>query len=127
VVAQTVTDRVLASVSPEPDFDLPTWLDVTLRGCTRGVVREAAYVLTELLTNARRHAAPPYRMWVAARHNGHLIRLAVDDGAAPPEQPWSFGKGLFVVRGLCPGWGVAPAGGGKTVWADLPVLVAPLG
>ncbi len=125
MVAQTVTGRVLAAARPDPDLDLPEWLATALRGCTTGVVREAVYVLTELLANARRHAVPPYRVWVAARQGGHLIRLAVEDGVAPPEKPWPLGKGLFVVRGLCPGWGVEPAGTGKTVWADLPVLVGP--
>jgi hypothetical protein len=120
-----VTDRVLAAVHPDPDFDLMAWLAAPLRGCTKGVVREAAYVLTELLTNAQKHAVPLYQVWVARRSGGHVIRLAVDDGAAPPAEPWPLGKGLLVVRGLCPGWGVEPSAGGKTVWADLPVLIGP--
>lgn len=119
-----MTDRLLASTCPDPDFNLPAWLATPLRGCTQGVLREAAYVLTELLTNAQKHAAPPYRVWVAARSR-HLIRLAVDDGVAPPATLWPPGKGLFVVRGLCPSWGVLADGAGKTVWADLPVLVGP--
>lgn len=105
--------------------DLLHWAARRLPGCTPGAIREAAIVLGELLTNAYHHGEPPFRVSITARRRGHLLRLAVDDAATAPHTPWSPGKGLFVVRGLCRRWGVHPTPAGKTVWADLPVLVPP--
>lgn len=105
--------------------DLLHWTTRVLPGCTSGAIREAAIVIGELLTNAYTHGEPPFRVSISARRAGHLLRLAVDDGATVPHSPWPPGKGLFVVRGLCRTWGVGPNPTGKTVWADLPVLVTP--
>jgi hypothetical protein len=107
------------------------WLRETLDGCTTGAIREAGTVLKELVTNAFRHAPPPYWVRLTTSRGGHLIRLAVADGAPGAADGWRLGRGLVIVRGLCPRWGVAPdqldgtAGtvDGKTVWADLPVMV----
>jgi len=123
-------DRVLAEAHvPTGDArflsGLSAWLAEPLSGCTQGVIREAAIVLGELLTNAYQHADPPYRVWLTVRSRGHLVRLSVDDSGQPPPAPWPPGKGLFVVRGLCPDWGVDPTPTGKTVWGELPVLVGP--
>lgn len=105
--------------------DLLHWTARVLPGCTPGVIREAAIVIGELLTNAYSHGEPPFRVSISAHRGGHLLRLAVDDGATAPHTTWSPGKGLFVVRGLCRTWGVQPNPTGKTVWAELPVLVPP--
>lgn len=105
--------------------DLLHWTACQLPGCTSGAIREAAIVLGELLTNAYSHGKPPFRVSISARRRGHLLRLAVEDSATAPHTPWLPGKGLFVVRGLCRKWGVAPGSTGKTVWAELAMLVPP--
>lgn len=106
--------------------ELLHWTARRLPGCTSGAIREAAIVIGELLTNAYRHGEPPFRVSISARQRGHLLRIAVDDGATAPHAPWAPGKGLLVVRGLCRRWGVRANPTGKTVWADLPLLVPAL-
>lgn len=133
-MTDTATGRPLAEIhlaAVEPRFlaGLHAWLRVPLDGCTPGVVREAAVVLGELVANAFRHAVPPFRVRVASRSSGHLIQLAVTDGTPDRADAWQLGRGLFVVRGMCPQWGVEPdrvsGVDGKTVWARLSVLVPP--
>ena len=134
-IAAGVAGRLPAEihlVMADPGFrtGLPTWLRAPLEGCTPGAIREAAVVLGELVANAFGHAAPPYRVRVAAHLGGHIIRLAVTDGSPGQADGWRLGRGLLVVRGMCPRWGVEPARvrgevAGKTVWALLPVLVPP--
>ena len=118
-------EATLPGTDREFRADLLQWTARRLPGCTPGVIREAAIVIGELLTNAYSHGQPPFRVSISARRRGHLLRLAVEDGASAPRTPWLPGKGLFVVRGLCRTWGVRPNQTGKTVWADLPVLVPP--
>lgn len=100
-----------------------------LERCTAGAIREAAIVLNELVANAFHHAVPPYRVQVASTPDGHVIRLAVTDGAPKRPAEWRLGRGLFVARGMCPQWRVVPdrldGVAGKTVWARLHVLVPP--
>ena len=121
----------LAQVDPGFRAGLPTWLRAPLSGCTPGAIREATIVLGELVANAFDHATPPYRVRVGGRSGGHVIRLSVTDGSPGSADAWQPRRGLLVVRGMCPRWGVEPArlrGGvaaGKTVWALLPVLVPP--
>lgn len=123
-------DSVLGSATlPSADqrfrADLLRWTARLLLGCTPGAIREATIVLGELLTNAYHHARPPFHVSISTRRDGYVLRLAVADAAPAPSTRWAPGKGLFVVRGLCRTWVVEPRDGGKTVWADLPVLVPP--
>lgn len=119
----------LTATDPGFRSGLSTWLRVPLDGCTRGAIREAAVVLGELVGNAFDHAAPPYRVRVTGRSSGHLIRLSVTDSSPGPADGWQLGRGLRLVRAMCPQWGVEPARvrgiAGKTVWAQLRVLVPP--
>jgi hypothetical protein len=116
----------LAEAEPRFLSRLQTWLCDPLDGCTPGVIREAGIVLGELVANAFRHATPPYRVRLVMKRRGHLIRLSVTDGAPAPADGWPPARGLVIVRGMCPRWGVEPHGvAGKTVWAELPVLVPP--
>ena len=121
----------LAAADPGFRGGLSTWLRAPLEGCTPGAIREAAVVLGELVGNAFDHASPPYRVRVAGRSSGHLIRLSVTDASPGPVDGWLLGRGLRLVRGMCPQWGVEPARlrgvAGKTVWAQLRVLVPPSG
>ena len=129
-----VLDEVhLAVVEPRFSTGLHAWVRDTLDGCTAGAIREAGTVLGELVTNAFRHAAPPFLVRLTTSRGGHLIRLTVADGVPGDAGRWRLGRGLLIVRGLCPRWGVTPdrldsvscAVDGKTVWAELPVMVPP--
>lgn len=125
---QLLAELQLTTVEPRRLTSLHTWLQSPLDGCTPGAVREAATVLGELVANAFRHAVPPYRVRVTSAWSGHQLRLGVTDGTPADEwREWQLGRGLRVVRGICPQWGVDtdPVDGGKTVWARLPVLVPP--
>lgn len=124
-----MTDRLLAETRlPTADelflAGLSRWVAKPLRGCTRGAIQEANIVLGELLSNAYRHASGPYGVRLTAAKG--VVRLWVEDAGVVPAEPWSVGKGLLIVRGLCPKWGVEASARGKAVWAELPVLVAPL-
>ncbi|MGP4111893.1 ATP-binding protein [Streptomyces sp. 4N509B] len=98
-------------------------------------LHEALLILTELLTNAVRHAAllTP-EIGVEISLDAGWLRLAVEDGhpyrpaalAAAPEEHQTGGRGLLLVRTLALAaggdCGVTPtATGGKTVWAALPL------
>lgn len=125
-----MTPRVLVEARLEevdPAFltGLRAWLVRPLDGCTPGVVKEVAIVVGELVANAFRHAKPPFTVRLTLPRPGRVVRMEVHDGAAPAPTAWPAGKGLFVVRGLCPDWGVEPRKDGKAVWAELPILVAP--
>jgi hypothetical protein len=96
---------------------------------------DAAAVVTELMTNALRHALPqlpddsappsawPIRLGLA--DPGPYVICAIADPSADlpaPRQPeWQdeAGRGLLVVASLSDRWGycAAPADGGKVVWA----------
>jgi two-component sensor histidine kinase len=116
----------LAATESSSRTTLHTWLRDPLDGCTPGAIREAATVLGELVSNAVSHAAPPYRVRLTTSRRGHLIRLAVADSTPGDSDPWPVGRGLRIVRGLCPRWGVQVDGAdGKTVWAELTVMVPP--
>lgn len=126
-----MTDRVLAETQLTTADDmflagLRRWVALSMRGCTGGAIQEACIVLAELLANAYRHASPPYAVRLTLPPEATAVRLRVDDGSAAPAQPWPVGKGLLIVRGLCPDWGIEHRPSGKAVWAELPVLVAPL-
>ncbi|MCT2584416.1 ATP-binding protein [Actinophytocola gossypii] len=116
----------LPDVDPEFLADVRRWLKSPLHGCTPGAVREAAVVLGELLGNAFRHARPPFTVEVSLPSPGTAVRMAVHDATPSPAAGWPLGRGLTIVRRLCPDWGVERDADGKAVWAELPVLVAPV-
>jgi hypothetical protein len=100
---------------------------------TRGA--DAAAVVTELLTNALRHALPqlpddssPLSAWpirLGLADPGPYVICAVADPSADlpaprhPEWQDEAGRGLLVVASLSDHWGccAAPADQGKVVWA----------
>lgn len=102
------------------------WLERPLDGCTPGVVKEVTIVLGELVANAFQHAAPPFTVRLTLPQPARVVRMEVHDALPAAPTAWPAGKGLFVVRGLCPDWGVEPRPDGKAVWAELPILVAPI-
>lgn len=114
--------------------------DLTKAGVYEGTACDAGLVLSELISNALRHATPlPGRVvrvsWTLLRDT---VEVAVTDGGGPTapavNEPttWSIGgRGLGIVARLSLRWGVratgesAEDGDGEqpttTVWAALPV------
>jgi hypothetical protein len=87
---------------------------------------DVAAVLSELLTNAVRHArVGPIRFGLL--HPGPCVLCAVTDASnavpVPREPDWDAetGRGLQVVASLSHRWGYSPAPGqgGKVVWATV--------
>ncbi|MGW2116611.1 ATP-binding protein [Streptomyces zhihengii] len=93
----------------------------------------AAQIVAELAANAATHGRLPgrdFRLELAVRDDGKLLRIAVTDtrdDRLPPASGAPFapaddesGRGLLIVGALADRWGVAlgPANR-KTVWAEL--------
>jgi len=85
------------------------------------LVTDAALVVTELATNAVLHARSAFTVSAALSEGAVYLSVAdtppLPDGqAALPVQP---DHGLGVIARTADRWGVAPASGGKAVWASL--------
>ncbi|WP_241661171.1 ATP-binding protein [Thermomonospora catenispora] len=104
-----------------------------LRACgvRSSVVDDAAVIVSELLSNALRHARPlpSGQIQVSWTRTGDVLEVAVSDGGAMTEprrgQPTLSslgGRGLGIVEALAEHWGVRHEGDRTTVWA---VLSAP--
>ncbi|WP_369197153.1 ATP-binding protein [Streptomyces djakartensis] len=109
----------------------------TARQAVRGKLRNwgldnladlAALLVSELVTNALRHATGPIGVrLVRPPGPGGVLRVEVSDPlpdpprarAARPED--ESGRGLQLVASSSRRWGTRPGGLGKTVWFELPV------
>ena len=98
------------------------------QGLPPRVVDDAVLVLSELLSNALKHARPlaDGRLRVSWSLGGDGVEVQVTDGGGstrPRVQPLSAsatgGRGLGIVRNLSTDWGVAEDGSETTVWARL--------
>ena len=84
---------------------------------------ELALVVSELVTNAVRHAEPPMRLEIQA--NDERVTVAVADGSPgrptprTPTDDAEGGRGLPMINLLAAETGVRPSPPGKTVWAAL--------
>ncbi|MYT23721.1 ATP-binding protein [Streptomyces sp. SID7760] len=116
----------------------PGWARAFLRAQARSwgiapqIVEAAELALSELVTNAVRHARAPRgrEIGVTARWDGTSLRIEVADAG-----PWAEldpvahqpddegGRGLVVVAAVAARWGVERRGCGigKAVWAEFPV------
>lgn len=92
------------------------------------IADDATVVISELISNALRHARPlpSGDIRVSWSSDADLIHLAVRDGGATTEPrraratPSSLGgRGLGIVEALADGWGVRHEDEGTTVWATL--------
>jgi anti-sigma regulatory factor (Ser/Thr protein kinase) len=107
--------------------------DLAAAGVVHGAVGDAALVISELLSNAIRHARPlpGANLQVAWAVGDGAVEVAVSDGGGPtrPHQTHASlsslgGRGLDIVEYLARTWGVRNDPAGLTVWA---VLAAPAG
>ena len=92
------------------------------------VVDEAEIVLSELVSNAVRHARPlpDGTIRVSWTVRGGVVEVEVTDGGGPttprpaPRSVWADnGRGLRIVRSLAHEWGVLEDRAGRTVWVSL--------
>jgi len=118
------TERVLgqarlAEIDPVLLMDLRGWLERPLGDATPQVYRDVTIVVGELMTNAFRHAEPPFDVRLAVPLSGRGVRVEVGDSTVSPATGWPLGKGLLIVRDLCAGWGVERRPDGKVVWAEV--------
>ncbi|MGW6743073.1 ATP-binding protein [Streptomyces sp. NPDC055025] len=90
----------------------------------------ATLILSELLSNAGRHARVTPEQTIETRYfrSSGALRIEVHDGSPERPQPRtpdaeaSDGRGLLLVEALADAWGVAErCGPGKVVWASLSV------
>jgi anti-sigma regulatory factor (Ser/Thr protein kinase) len=110
--------------------------DLADAGVPPAVIADATLVVSELVGNAVRYAAPLPGgvLEVSWTVDAGLVRLRVSDGGGPsvparhdagPEDV--RGRGLAIVAALARDWGVElsanGAGPASTVWVDLPVRV----
>ena len=105
------TTLTLTFERPTPDIvsEARTAIRTTLRETNPSFdIEDAALLISELLTNALRHAAPPYS--VRATVSSESLRIEVDDASPeliPPRQAMPkglSGHGLVIVAGLCSAW-----------------------
>jgi anti-sigma regulatory factor (Ser/Thr protein kinase) len=104
--------------------------DLAKAGVHEATACDASLILSELISNALRHASPlPGGMVrVSWRLSGDCVEIAVGDGGGPtapvvnkPAAGSLGGRGLGIVDRLSLRWGVytCPDGGETTVWAEL--------
>lgn len=79
--------------------------------------------VSEVVTNAIRHARSPWEMRVSQR--GTTVRVEVHDAderppvLLPPDPTAHDGRGLQILDHLAARWGSRPTRGGKTIWFEL--------
>jgi anti-sigma regulatory factor (Ser/Thr protein kinase) len=109
--------------------------ELAAAGIYEPAVCDAAIVVSELLSNAIRHAAPlpdaQVQVTWSLDHDG--LRIAVSDagdGPLPqvtePAPGAPGGRGLGIVESLSDRWGVLREDGVTTVWAQLAVPHRPV-
>src|SRR3569623_139445 len=95
----------------------------TLQSLPDGLASDAELVVTELVTNAVLHGAPPISFRLRGRRDRVRIEV-LDAGHSIPMQgrhntEGMTGRGLAAVESLTNAWGIEPADDGKLVWAEL--------
>jgi anti-sigma regulatory factor (Ser/Thr protein kinase) len=84
---------------------------------------DAVLMISELVTNAVRHAHTLLRVMVSIADHDLRVEVSDDDPTLPvapdPEHHATSGRGLRIVDELADHWGITPNTDGKTVWFEL--------
>jgi anti-sigma regulatory factor (Ser/Thr protein kinase) len=108
--------------------------DLLAAGVYDSAVCDVSLVVSELFSNALRHAAPltGAQIRVSWRIEAASVEVAVSDGGGPtrpelgqPTQSATGGRGLRIVEKLSRSWGTSTGSEGTTVWAEVPVQRVP--
>lgn len=122
------TMRVAWQMSSAVDARRALVAELRAFGVDPVVVDEAEIVISELVTNAVRHAKPlaDGKIRVSWSVRGSVVEIDVTDGGGPttprpaPRSVWSAGgRGLRIVGSLAHEWGVRENSSGNTVWASM--------
>jgi anti-sigma regulatory factor (Ser/Thr protein kinase) len=86
---------------------------------------DAILMISELVTNAVRHAHTLLRVMVSIAEQTLRVAVRDDDPTLPvapePEHHATSGRGLRIVDDLADRWGITPNTDGKTIWFELHV------
>lgn len=102
--------------------------ELAASGVYESVVDDVSVIVSELISNALRHARPlPCgQVKICWLRRGDMLELQVSDGGSMTEPrcgPGTLsslgGRGLGIVEALSAGWGVRHEGGTTTVWVVL--------
>ena len=95
----------------------------TLRGLPGALSSTAALIVSELATNAIRHARMGFTVRIETTEARLRAEVSDEGGGQPrvrsPEPLDPAGRGLQIVDSLSEDWGVVPRAGGKSVWFTL--------
>jgi anti-sigma regulatory factor (Ser/Thr protein kinase) len=103
--------------------------NLAAKGVVEDDLDDAMLVLSELVSNAIKHAAPLPTGEVRVRWSirADVLHLEITDGGAATRPNAVVaavsalgGRGLDIVRTVCRQWGVTEAPDSVTVWADVP-------
>jgi two-component sensor histidine kinase len=87
------------------------------------VVQEVGLLVTELVTNAVRHAGTRLRLGVAFAERSLRIEVFDHSDELPamqdPQLEDVSGRGLRLVDAIATQWGAVPLSNGKVVWCEL--------
>jgi anti-sigma regulatory factor (Ser/Thr protein kinase) len=96
-----------------------------LSGLASQLIEQATLVVSELASNAIRHAHSDFTVTIDASVDEVRIEVSDDNGDLPvrgtPDLTAPAGRGLFIVEALSRQWGVTTTPGGKAVWAVLSI------
>ncbi|MFW5472949.1 ATP-binding protein [Knoellia sp. CPCC 206450] len=102
--------------------------DLRARDLDEQTIDESEIVVSELMTNAIRHARPLQDGCLRVRWKvrGEVVEIEVTDGGGEktplpaPAAVWlTSGRGLRIVRSLAHEWGVGEDKGAQVVWAAM--------
>jgi len=103
--------------------------ELAAHGIDRQMRDDAVLVLSELVSNSIKHAAPLPSGDISLRWSirQDRLHLEITDGGGQTRPQAAVaavsslgGRGLDIVRSICSAWGVTEEGEAVTVWADLP-------
>jgi hypothetical protein len=108
-----------ASAAAEARRYVRRW--AAIHGLPEGVTEQAELIVDELVTNAVRHAIPPFELEIspAATVVHGEVTDSCDTFFSPETRDFDSGFGLMIVDAESSRWGVSLRPEGKKVWFEI--------